>query len=254
MRTVRWGRVTLGEGMPKIAVPVMGKDLAQIAEAAARAARARADVIELRIDSLSPMPDIETALAACRAVRAAAGEIPLLFTLRTARDGGPGSDDAAAYEALLCAVARAKACEAIDCELSAGDGAFARVVSAAHAAGVSVVGSSHAFEPGTPPERAKEWLLRQRALGADVCKAAVMAEDELHALRVSAAMLEASREVVAPVIAIAMGPKGTLSRVGAQCLGSCLTFGTAGEASAPGQMDAVTLRGVLEAIHNAVAQ
>ena len=254
MRTVRWGRAVLGEGMPKIAVPVMGKSIEQLAEAAQRAASARADVIELRIDSLSPMPDEDTALAACRAVREAAGEIPLLFTLRTQRDGGPGSADVAAYEALLCAVARAKVCEAIDCELSAGDEVFVRVAAAAHAAGVSLVGSSHAFEAGTPPERAKAWLLRQHALGADVCKAAVMATDELEALRLSAAMLEASRELDAPIIAIAMGPKGTLSRVGAECLGSCLTFGTAGEASAPGQLDAETLRGVLEAIHAAVQQ
>ena len=248
--TVTWGGVTLGEGMPKIAVPVMGGDLLTIREAASRAAQAGADIIELRIDSLSPMPQLATALAACAAVCDGAGNIPLLFTLRTARDGGPGSTDAAAYEALLRGVAAAGACEAIDCELSVGEAVFRRVIDAAHATGVSVVGSSHAFTPLEDTRTAGQWLIRQRALGADVCKAAVMAQDELDSLRASLAMLTAAQEIDVPVIAITMGESGVLSRVGAECLGSCLTFGTAGEASAPGQMDAVALRGVLRAIHD----
>ena len=248
--TVTWGGVTLGEGMPKIAVPVMGGDLWAIREAASRAAQAGADIIELRIDSLSPLPALETALAACAAARDGAGSIPLLFTLRTARDGGPGSTDAAAYEALLCGVARARACEAIDCELSVGEAGFRRVADAAHASGVSVVGSSHAFSPLEDVSAAGQWLLRQRALGADVCKAAVMARDELHSLRASLAMLEAAQSIDAPVIAITMGADGVLSRVGAECMGSCLTFGTAGEVSAPGQMDAGKLRELLLAIHD----
>ena len=39
--------VTLGEGMPKVCVPVMGKDLREWTEAAT-AAREQADLIELR--------------------------------------------------------------------------------------------------------------------------------------------------------------------------------------------------------------
>ncbi len=247
----RWGRLTLGEGLPKIAVPVMGRDLSALRAAAARAASAGADAVELRADSLSPMPTLQEALAACRAVYEGAGDLPLLFTLRTARDGGAGDPDARAYEALLCALADARACEAIDCELSVGEEAFARVARAAHAAGVSLVGSSHAFTPGVPGETAREWLLRQRACGADVCKAALMAASDEEALCLSHAMLCASREVGAPCILIVMGRFGLLSRAGAELLGSCLTFGTAGEASAPGQMDARALRGVIEALHAA---
>ena len=251
--TVTWGRVTLGEGMPKIIVPVMGGDLAAIRASAARAAQAGADIIELRIDSLSAMPAAEEAVAACRAVRDEAGEIPLLFTLRTERDGGAGSADAAAYEALLLSVAAAGCCEAIDCELSVGDEAFERVVRAAHASGVSVIGSSHAFEGLTDMRVAAGWLLHQRALGADVCKVAVMVRDELEALDASRAMLEAAKGLDAPVVAIAMGSAGVLSRIGAQSMGSCMTFGTAGEASAPGQIDARTLRVLLSAVHGALS-
>lgn len=251
-KTVRLGQVTLGSGMPKICVPVMGADAAQMREAAVRAAEARADVIEVRIDSLKEAPDVREAAEVCRAVREAAGGIPLLLTMRTKRDGGPGSDDAAHYEALLCGAAAAGVCEAIDCELSVGEERFARIVRAAHAAGVKVVGSSHEFGEMDDMSRAAAWLERQAALGADVCKAAVMARTGTQALEAALAMARAGERMSAPIIAIAMGPAGVLTRVGGACLGSCLTFGTAGEASAPGQMDARTLRTVLEALQTAL--
>ena len=76
---VRVGDVTLGEGIPKLCVPVMGHTLEEIRAAAARAAQAGADLMELRMDSLSPMPSQEEARAACAAAREGGG-LPLLFT------------------------------------------------------------------------------------------------------------------------------------------------------------------------------
>ena len=52
--TVRIQNVTLGAGIPKVCVPVMGKDLREWTEAAT-AAREQADLIELRLDSVSPV-------------------------------------------------------------------------------------------------------------------------------------------------------------------------------------------------------
>ena len=250
--SARLGRVTLGEGMPRICVPVMGRDMRAIRASAASAALCGADIVELRIDSLCPMPTPQQALCAIAAVREGAGETPILFTLRTSRDGGEGGRDAAAYEALLCEVARSGAVEGIDCELSVGEAAFARIACAAHAAGVTLVGSSHAFTVPQDFAIAAHWLARQAALGADVVKAAVMVRDRVQALEAALIMARAQREIGKPMIAIAMGPAGVLTRAACACVGSCLTFGTAGQASAPGQMDARALRGVLEAIDGAM--
>lgn len=250
-RTVCWRGVTLGEGMPKIAVPVMGRSPQGLRLAAARAAEAGADVVELRLDSLAPMPSLLQTLEACAAVREGMGEsIPLLLTLRTRRDGGAGAEDVQAYAGLLCAAAQARCCDALDCELSAGEAAFRQIAGAAHAAGVSLVGSSHAFEPLFDLRAAGEWIRRQRAWGADVCKAAVMVEDAAQALDAAREMLRAGRETGAPLIAICMGGAGRFTRVCAEALGSCLTFATAGEASAPGQWDAKALRPLLTALHD----
>lgn len=250
-RVVCVGKVRLGEGMPKICVPVMGKTPEELRAAAKRAAQAQADLIELRLDSLSPMLAAEEAAAICRAVREEAG-LPLLFTLRTARDGGAGSADAAAYEALLMALAREGACDAVDVELSVGEAAFARIARAVHAAGLPVVGSSHEFGHIADAGLAGEWLARQAELGADVLKAAVMAHDRAEALALCLCMARAGEAQGLPYIAIAMGPCGVISRAACEAVGSCLTFATAGEASAPGQMEARALRRTLRLIHEAM--
>lgn len=244
--------MTLGEGMPAICVPVMGRTIPEIAQAAARAKAAQADVIELRIDSLTDRPGLQEAMDACRAVRGSAEEIPLLFTLRTRRDGGAGTADVQAYEALLGAVMESRVCDAVDCELSAGEAVFARLAEQAKRAGVLLVGSSHEFGEIGDMQRAAQWLKRQEALGADVCKAAVMTRTNAEAFALAQVYAGVYEQLTIPMIAIAMGPAGIMTRVGAACMGSCLTFGTAGEASAPGQIDAKKLRTALEIVQDAI--
>ena len=251
-RTARLGRVTLGEGMPAICVPVMGRTIPEIAQAAARAKAAQADVIELRIDSLTDRPGIREAIGACRAVRESAEGSPLLFTLRTKRDGGAGTADAEAYETLLGAVMESGACDAVDCELSVGESAFSRIAEKAKKTGVLLVGSSHEFGEIGDMRRAAQWLKRQEALGADVCKAAVMTRTNAEAFALAQVYASVYEQLTIPMIAIAMGPAGIVTRIGAACTGSCLTFGTAGEASAPGQIDAVRLRAALEIVQDAI--
>lgn len=251
-RTAKLGRVTLGEGMPAICVPVMGRTIPEIAQAAARAKAAQADVIELRIDSLTDRPGLQEAMDACRAVRGSAEVIPLLFTLRTRRDGGAGTADVQAYEALLGAVMESRVCDAVDCELSAGEAVFARLAEQAKRAGVLLVGSSHEFGEIGDMQRAAQWLKRQEALGADVCKAAVMTRTNAEAFALAQVYAGVYEQLTIPMIAIAMGPAGIMTRVGAACMGSCLTFGTAGEASAPGQIDAKKLRTALEIVQDAI--
>ena len=63
--TVRIQNVMLGTGIPKVCVPVMGKDLREWTEAAT-AAREQADLIELRLDSVSPELDADRVRQACR--------------------------------------------------------------------------------------------------------------------------------------------------------------------------------------------
>ena len=182
--------VTLGEGMPKVCVPVMGAD-AQALRAAADAARAQADLIELRLDSVSPEMDAACLRAACRTVREAAQGTAILATMRTARDGGAGDADAARYEALLVMLARERLCDALDVELSVGEAAFSRIARAAHEAGMPVIGSCHDFEKTPDAEEMAVRLCRMAALGADICKIAVMPRKRRDVVALTAACAQA---------------------------------------------------------------
>ncbi|MBQ7785973.1 MAG: type I 3-dehydroquinate dehydratase [Clostridia bacterium] len=229
----------------------MGKTIEEIGEAAKRAYQARADIIELRIDSFDSEPTAEAAIAACREVYRNAPGTPLIFTLRTERDGGAGSRNINKYEVLLNDICSMHAADAIDCELSVGADAFVRITQRAHEEGIAVIGSSHEFGRIGDMIQVGTWLSKQEELGADICKAAVMTQTKAEAFEAAYVMAKADEQLSVPMIAIAMGPSGVLTRIGAECLGSCLTFGTAGAASAPGQIDARELRSVLEIVHAA---
>jgi len=251
-KTARIGSVMLGDGMPAICIPVLGATIEAIAQSAARAKAAQADLLELRMDSLSAMPTAQEAIAACNAAKESAPELPVLFTLRTKRDGGAGSEAPEAYEALLGAMIDSGACDAVDCELSVGAEAFSRISAKARAAGVTMVGSSHEFGEIGDMQRAASWLLAQQELGADICKAAVMTKDSVEALEAALVFARVKEQLNIPMIGIAMGPAGVITRICGVCIGSCLTFGTAGEASAPGQIEAKRLRAALETVQSAI--
>ena len=52
-----------------------------------------------------------------------------------------------------------------------------------------------------------------------------------------------------PLIAIAMGQMGIVTRIAGESFGSDITFGTVGEQSAPGQIHVNDLKLILETLH-----
>ena len=162
--------------------------------------------------------------------------------------------DAARYEALLVMLARERLCDALDVELSVGEAVFSRIARAAHEAGVPVIGSCHDFEKTPDAEEMAARLCRMAALGADVCKIAVMPRKRRDVVALTAACAQADDALTQPIIAISMGEMGMSTRICAEAMGSCLSFGTAGAASAPGQMEAGALREALALVHRALAR
>ena len=53
-----------------------------------------------------------------------------------------------------------------------------------------------------------------------------------------------------PRITMSMGQSGMLSRICGELTGSCVTFASGKQASAPGQIDARELKCVLDILHN----
>src|SRR5438105_2971047 len=84
------------------------------------------------------------------------------------------------------------------------------------------------------------------ALVADVAKIAVMPQSMDDVLALLAATSRASRSLVIPLVSMAMGPLGAVTRANGWLFGSAMTFAVGASSSAPGQMP-------IEDVRNAVA-
>jgi 3-dehydroquinate dehydratase I len=247
------GGVLLGEGRPKVCVPLTGATVEALA-AEARAIRSDiADLVEVRIDRFTRIDDPDAVSDAIGVVRSALDPaVPILLTCRSAREGGGAHLSPDGLERLITIAARHEAVDAVDVEMEAVDGVAAALVAVVHAQGKPAVGSFHDFA-GTPAQVAiVDRLVRQQALGADVVKLACTPASADDVLVLLAATREyTARADAAPAITMAMGPLGVVSRLAGETFGSALTFGTVGAASAPGQVDARRLRDALDLIHEA---
>jgi 3-dehydroquinate dehydratase-1 len=100
--TVRLKSVVLGEGRPKVCVPLVASTAESLRAAAAGLPAGDFDLVELRIDFFDGVDDAESVTAALASVRDALPDgIPILFTFRTAGEGGQREISPDAYEALL---------------------------------------------------------------------------------------------------------------------------------------------------------
>ena len=261
MKTVRLGDLVLGEGIPKICVPFVGKNERELMEEAALCGESPADLAEWRADWLEGLTEgageghiagRKRAADVAAQLRDRLGGRPLLFTYRRRAEGGNGDASLPVYENLIGEIIEERAAQAVDVELSAGEEAVWRLTQKARSRDVRVILSKHDFSKTLSKEEMLDSLKRMEALGADVAKIAVMPHSKKDVLTLLAATAEASERLTVPVITMSMGGQGLVSRLSGEVFGSCLTFGALRSASAPGQIDAGDLKRVLEVIHQAL--
>lgn len=244
--------ILIGESIPKICVPIVEKDLNSILASARNLIPSRPDLVEWRCDHFEQAEDPEAAVRVLQALHEVLGEIPVLFTFRTKKEGGEKEISAAAYEQLNCHVAASGLADLVDVEIFTGDDTVQSILSAAHRAGVPVVASNHHFHETPDQETILEILTKMDQMGADILKIAVMPQSRKDVLTLLSATEEMDRRTAKPLITMSMGPTGMISRLCGEVFGSALTFGAVGKTSAPGQIGAGELSGVLKLIHESM--
>jgi 3-dehydroquinate dehydratase-1 len=243
--------VVLGEGRPKVCVPLVGATRVELRTAAASITRADCDLVELRIDHLTAVDEPDSVRAAIADVREALpDEVPILFTFRSASEGGKREISSDGYEALV-GLAVDAGVDAVDIQMLTERVRLTRMVANAHGAMTSVVLSFHDFTRTPPRSEIMERLMLQQQLGADIAKIAVMPSSARDVITLIDVTEEFSSVAAIPAITIAMGGLGVISRIAGETFGSCVTFGSVGAGSAPGQLEAHDLKQVLELLHAA---
>ena len=253
MNTVKVRNIEIGAGIPKICVPIVGVTKEEIIEEAKTFDTIPVDVVEWRVDWFEGVFDFDKVFDVLKDLREVLGDIPLLMTFRTSKEGGEKAIDDRAYADLNLKAARTGYVDLIDVEAFTGDEIVKEIIDGAHKAGVKVVASNHDFHKTPKKEDIISRLCKMQDLGADIPKIAVMPQSKKDVLT----LLAATEEMVStyadrPIITMSMSATGVISRLCGEVFGSALTFGAAKKASAPGQMGVNDLSCVLSLLHKAL--
>ncbi len=253
MNPVKVRNVEIGTGIPKICVPIVGTTKEEILNAEETIKTTAADVVEWRVDWYEDIFDFEKTEETMRALRETIGEMPILFTFRTSKEGGEKAIETDVYVELNQKAARTGLIDLIDVEAFTGDDAVKAVIGTAHECGVKVVASNHDFQKTPEKEEIVSRLRRMQELGADIPKIAVMPQNKKDVLTLLSATEEMATDFAdRPIITMSMSGTGVISRLCGEVFGSALTFGAVGKASAPGQMGAGDLQTVLGLLHKSL--
>ncbi len=253
MKSMTVRKLKIGEGIPKICVPIVGKSLHEVAEQAEQIMKLPADLVEWRCDWYERADSRENVQEALRLLRDLLGEKPLLFTFRTAAEGGEKAISNELYVEMNQWAVDSGCVDLIDVELLLGDETMALIVPYAHMHGVKVVASNHDFEKTPPKDELLRRIQQMQKLGADVAKVAVMPNSEADVQVLLAATQEASmREERGAIVTMSMSKLGRVSRIEGEIYGSAITFGSAGESSAPGQIPVCELASLLREVHEKI--
>ena len=235
MNTIKVRDIEIGAGAPKIIVPIVGVTKDDIIAEAKTFDSIPVDMVEWRVDWFENVFEFDKVEEVLKELRDALGNIPILMTFRTSKEGGEKAIEPEAYAKLNIKAAQTGYVDFVD------------------AAGARVIASNHDFFK-TPAQSDIVYRLRKmQDMGADIPKIAVMPTCKQDVITLLSATLEMSEKYAdRPIITMSMAGTGVVSRLTGETFGSALTFGAASKASAPGQVGVHELKQVLDIIHSSL--
>lgn len=246
--------IVMGEGLPKVCIPLMGKTeediLREVDKIRIASKETNIDMVEFRGDYYSDLNNLDKLSSTLKKLQDIFKDTILLFTIRSSKEGGEklSFETPSVNEINLYVVSNALA-DMVDVELFSGDSDIATIITKSKETGVKIIMSNHDFHTTPPKETIIERLTKMQDMGADIAKIAVMPESKQHVLDLQQALLEMHESyATVPLVGISMGKLGAISRIAAQSFGSAMTFATIGNASAPGQIPVEALNQTLNTI------
>lgn len=247
MKICQVRQLTIGEGKPKICVPVVEitteKIIQQIQELQ------NCDLIELRIDFYENIHDLKQVHELLLQVRQQTN-LPLLLTYRSLKEGGHIQLSDQEYLSLVQTACQSGCIDIVDIELESGNMLVYQLVEIAHQNHVKVLMSYHDFEKTPAVLEMKERLEKMEIMGADICKIAVMPFSYKDVIQLLNTTMEMSQRLTRPLVTMSMGKIGKITRIVGELVGSSITFASVGQSSAPGQLTLEDMQTLLEVIHH----
>ena len=241
MKCVKVDRVTIGEGRPKIIVPITGRTAEEILLEAHQARKSPCDIVEWRIDLFEAVK-IDGAVANLPHQIRDMVQKPLLITFRSVLEGGALELPVEEYYILYRNIILNGSVDLIDLELSMPEYIVLGLKNIAYLNNVKVIMSYHNFTETPTKHILLQTLREMQEKGANIAKIAVMPQSANDVLMLLATTHKASQELEIPLLTIAMGELGKISRFTGELFGSAATFASLENTSAPGQLPLRTMR------------
>lgn len=250
MKTITIKNVTIGEGTPKIIVPLMSTTEENLLQEVEAVKSLKPDIIEWRVDVYEDVENLDLVSEMASKLRSALPDTLLLYTFRSHKEGGNKEITAQYYFELLHTVIKSKNVDLVDVELFFEESDVKATVKLAEENGVYVIMCNHDFHKTPAKEEIIYRLRKMQEYGAHIPKIAVMPQsvDDLLVL-LDATNTMKTKYADRPFITMSMSGTGLVSRLAGEIFGSACTFGAGNEASAPGQIPVEQLRNVLNIIN-----
>ena len=250
--STRNGIVSTGRE-PLICTPLVGRTEQAILAELAVVVGKRPDLIEWRADFFQGIGNTSAVLGVAEQLRTGASGTPIIFTIRSAHEGGePLSLSPAQIAALDIAICEERLVELIDIEMSTDPVLLQLVRTAARDSSTKLILSFHDFAKTPAENQLLTKFFQARDLGADIAKVAVTANAREDVLTLLAATLKAHQAIELPLISMAMGHYGVLTRLFGSLYGSSVSFAAGHGSSAPGQLPIEDLNAVLAVLRRSL--
>lgn len=193
MNTIKVRDIEIGAGAPKIIVPIVGVTKDDIIAEAKTFDSTPVDMVEWRVDWFENVFEFDKVEEVLKELRDALGNIPILMTFRTSKEGGEKAIEPEAYARLNVKAAQTGYVDFVDVEIFTGDEIVKKIIMTAYM--LQVQGLSlqiHDFFK-TPAQSDIVYRLRKmQDMGADIPKIAVMPQNKRDVL----ILLSATEEMV----------------------------------------------------------
>ncbi|WP_295154810.1 type I 3-dehydroquinate dehydratase [uncultured Brachyspira sp.] len=243
---VKIKNIKLGNEIPKICIPIVEKNEKDIIKYIKEISRLPVDIMEWRadffIDNISKYNNnFEDIISFSKEIKKIANK-PILFTLRSIKEGGNikyNENIISLYENII----ENKCFELIDLELlTIKEPDLKKLIKLSNSNNIKTIISNHDFNKTPSKKEIVSRIRRMIKLKCDIAKVAYMPKNKKDVIT----LLDASSEIKNfPIIAISMGDIGVITRI----FGSVLTFASAKRSSAPGQIESMKLKYILDSIY-----
>ena len=241
--------IKLGEGAPKICVPVIEKTEKEIIKYIKYINKLPIDIIEFRADFY--LEDIIyneeseiNIIEISKSIKKITNK-PIIFTMRSDKEGGKIKNNF--YYKIINiykSVIENKCFDLIDLEiLSLKEKDIKNLIKLSKENNIKTILSNHNFNKTPSKKYIISLINKMIKLKCDIVKVAYMPKNKKDVI----ILLDSITEIKDfPTIAISMGKLGTITRI----FGSVITFASAKSSSAPGQLEAMKLKYILDNIYD----